>query len=136
MRKCRGCGLVHEWSDEHEANCLASKLDEQVRLREMAESFLRTAIEINEKNTSKLDEAIAANNEFHRRLLGMTTERDHYRDEAKASSSRLDAIRSGLNDALVHNQGGAITDADSMSTIHELFYQWFQRKDVERQEIK
>jgi hypothetical protein len=108
MRKCRGCGLVHEWSDEHEANCLASKLDE----------------------------AIAANNEFHRRLLGMTTERDHYRDEAKASSSRLDAIRSGLNDALVHNQGGAITDADSMSTIHELFYQWFQRKDVERQEIK
>jgi hypothetical protein len=33
---------------------LESKLDEQVRLREMAESFLRTAIEINEKNTSRL----------------------------------------------------------------------------------
>jgi predicted RNA-binding Zn ribbon-like protein len=50
----------HEKASEFEDKLLEaqSKLDEQVRLREMAESFLRTAIEINEKNTSRLDAAL------------------------------------------------------------------------------
>jgi hypothetical protein len=62
---CRWCGVrmpapgMHEGSFKSETDCeleaVKSKLDEQVRLREMAESFLRTAIEINEKNTSRLD---------------------------------------------------------------------------------
>jgi hypothetical protein len=62
---CRWCGTrmpapgMHEGSFKSETDCeleaVKSKLDEQVRLREMAESFLRTAIEINEKNTSRLD---------------------------------------------------------------------------------
>jgi chromosome segregation ATPase len=61
---CRWCGTrmpapgMHEGSFKSETDCeleaVKSKLDEQVRLREMAESFLRTAIEINEKNTSRL----------------------------------------------------------------------------------
>jgi hypothetical protein len=103
---CRWCGTrmpapgMHEGSFKSETDCeleaVKSKLDEQVRLREMAESFLRTAIEINEKNTS-----------------------------------RLDTIRSGLNGVLVRNQNAEASDGDSMSVLHELFYQWFQRKDVE-----
>jgi hypothetical protein len=82
---CRWCGTrmpapgMHEGSFKSETDCeleaVKSKLDEQVRLREMAESFLRTAIEINEKNTSRLD--------------SITEDRDRLHDERDALVLRL-----------------------------------------------
>jgi hypothetical protein len=49
---------------------------------------------------------------------------------------RLDGLRQSLNAILVRNQEARVSDADAMSEMHELFYEHFQRKVVEKQEIK
>jgi hypothetical protein len=72
-----------------EIESLESKLDEQVRLREMAESFLRTAIEINEKNTSRLDSE-------RKVAQGAVDDAEHYRDVWGECSRLLHDIKRDL----------------------------------------
>jgi hypothetical protein len=47
-------------------------------------------------------------------------------DHIEQQGSKLDGIKTTLQDVLVRNQGDQITDGDAMSEIHEMFYQWFQ----------
>ena len=50
------------------------------------------------------------------------------KEERDGLASKLDTIRRGLNGVLVRNQNAEASDGDSMSVLHELFYQWFQRE--------
>lgn len=70
----------------------------------------------------------------HELVCAIAQERDAALLRCIAAESRLDAIHLGLSNVLVRNGIGKVSNADAMSELHELFYQWFQRKDVERQE--
>jgi predicted nucleic acid-binding Zn-ribbon protein len=133
---CRWCGTrmpapgMHEGSFKSETDCELEAVKSKLATTELM------LAQRNEQIAARIRELAAAEQGWNKCDDAWEAEVKGMEAENAALQSRLDAIRSGLNDALVHNQGGAITDADSMSTIHELFYQWFQRKDVERQEIK